>query len=210
VHVDRVESARELLGDLEEVAALAIDVPIGLPDAGPRACDAAARRELGRPRSSSVFPAPVRPALAAASRQQASEITRAVDGRGVGAQAFGIWPKIREVDAILSRAPGLQRRVREVHPELAFQMLNSGRPLRHSKHDSKGLRTRIKLVDACFGPGTFAGTRESLARGAGADDDVLDALACLWSAGRIARGQLEVLPADPPLDRCGLRMEICY
>ena len=114
------------------------------------------------------------------------------------------------MDAILSRSPRLQDRVREVHPELVFQALNRGQPLRHSKHESRGRRTRIRLVDACFGAGTFTQARAGLARSAASDDDVLDALACLWSAGRIMAGRLCVLPEAPPRDSRGLRMEICY
>ena len=37
-----------------------VDAPIGLSEAGQRRCDLAARKILGRPRASSVFPAPVR------------------------------------------------------------------------------------------------------------------------------------------------------
>src|SRR6478672_10250511 len=47
-------------------AATAVDAPIGLPEAGPRDCDLAARRLLGV-RGVSVFPAPVRAVLAATS-----------------------------------------------------------------------------------------------------------------------------------------------
>jgi predicted RNase H-like nuclease len=36
---------------------IAIDIPIGLPEKGARSCDREARRLLGRPRGSSVFPA---------------------------------------------------------------------------------------------------------------------------------------------------------
>ena len=46
---------------------VAVDIPIGLPDAGPRRCDQLARARLG-PRGSSVFPAPVRAALAEIGR----------------------------------------------------------------------------------------------------------------------------------------------
>jgi predicted RNase H-like nuclease len=41
-----------------------------------------------------------------------------------------------------------------------------------------------------------------------APDDVLDAFAALWSADRIARGEAINLPAIPPRDSVGLRMEI--
>jgi predicted RNase H-like nuclease len=53
---------------------VAVDIPIGLLDAyevGVRVCDRAARSFLGRPRGSSVFPAPVRPVLAATTWEDA-------------------------------------------------------------------------------------------------------------------------------------------
>jgi len=40
-----------------DLALIGIDIPIGLLD-GPRACDAAARKLLGKPRNASVFAAP--------------------------------------------------------------------------------------------------------------------------------------------------------
>ena len=62
---------------------IAIDIPIGLTDAGPRTIDVLTRRMLGA-RRSSVFPSPIRPVLYAANREQASRVGRATDGRGVG------------------------------------------------------------------------------------------------------------------------------
>jgi len=55
----------------DDLAVLAIDIPIGLLD-GPRACDKAARKLLGQPRGSSVFPALSRPALGAQTYPEAS------------------------------------------------------------------------------------------------------------------------------------------
>jgi predicted RNase H-like nuclease len=45
--------------ELERATLIGVDIPIGLPGKGSRACDLEARRRLGRPRGSSVFPAPV-------------------------------------------------------------------------------------------------------------------------------------------------------
>ena len=39
-------------------------------------------------------------------------------------------------------------------------------------------------------------------------DDILDALVALWTAERIARGSAISIPAQPPLDAYGLRMEM--
>ena len=41
-------------------------------------------------------------------------------------------------------------------------------------------------------------------------DDVYDACAAAWTAGRIASRTAERLPPDPDLDSTGLRMEIVY
>jgi predicted RNase H-like nuclease len=41
-----------------------------------------------------------------------------------------------------------------------------------------------------------------------AEDDILDACACAWSAARIARGEHISLPAEPEFDARGLRMQI--
>ena len=41
-------------------------------------------------------------------------------------------------------------------------------------------------------------------------DDVLDAFAALWTAGRIARGEASTLPISPLRDSQDLPMEIVY
>jgi predicted RNase H-like nuclease len=202
-------TARELLAARPVPCVLGIDIPIGLPDSGARACDREARARLGRPRASSVFPAPIRPALAAPSREEAARITQLCDGRRVGCQAWGLWPRIREIDAALRAEPGLRGIVREVHPELSFWAWNGARPMEHSKKTRAGRAERAELVETHFGP-VFAEIRASLAGRDASDDDILDALAALWTAERIASGDAETLPPDPPRDAAGLRMEIVY
>jgi hypothetical protein len=70
-----VESIAEYLPGNPIPTVMAIDVPTGLPESGPRACYQATRARLG-PRRSSVFPAPIRAVLAARSQQEASVIGR--------------------------------------------------------------------------------------------------------------------------------------
>ena len=188
------------------------DIPIGLAEDGAgRACDGKARSLLRAPRASSVFTAPVRSALAAASRAEASEITaRCCDGRRVAAQAFGIYAKVREVDALLESRPALRGRIREVHPEICFWAWNGGAPMQHSKKTPAGERERRDLVAGHFGEHALATVREQLAPRRAPIDDVLDAFATLWTAERIALGTARTLPEDPPRDARGLRMEIVY
>jgi predicted RNase H-like nuclease len=73
-------------------ALLAVDIPIGLPDSGPRAADLEARRLLGA-RRSSVFPAPIRPVLRASDYVSAYQIGRRVHGKGLSNQAWGSNPR---------------------------------------------------------------------------------------------------------------------
>src|SRR5215470_11300456 len=81
----------------DDLLCLAIDIPIGLLN-GSRACDKAARKLLGQPRGTSVFEAPCRAALSATTHAAASQINREKTGRGLSQQAFGIIPKIKQVD----------------------------------------------------------------------------------------------------------------
>jgi predicted RNase H-like nuclease len=203
-----VRAAAELARE-PHPAVVALDMPIGLPQAGPRACDREARLVL-RERRSSVFPAPIRPALAARSQAEASEITRRADGRGVAAQAFGIFPKVRELDEALANDPALRAAIHEVHPEVCFWAWNGRRPMPWPKRARVGARERTALAEAWLGAGIVARARAGHTRHALAEDDILDAIAALWTAQRIAHGTAQTLPARPPRDASGLPMQIVF
>src|SRR5207245_2674687 len=91
-------TARDLFYDKPIPEIIALDVPIGLPESHARTCDTEARRLLGR-RASSVFPAPIRPVLAATDYAQACQIRFEIEGKKLSRQSFAILPKICEVDA---------------------------------------------------------------------------------------------------------------
>lgn len=198
--------AAELIDARPRAQVTAIDIPIGLPDSGPRACDRAARQLLGPGRGSSVFPAPLRPMLAAASYAEACRVGFALAGKRLSVQAWNIVPKIREVDAVLRAEPRLQRRVREVHPELSFQIL-ARRPLAHGKKTAAGQAERLALLRPIYGARVEQALADRRALGSAADD-VLDAFAALWTAERLAANTALTLPATPVRDAHGLRMEI--
>ncbi|MFO1089045.1 MAG: DUF429 domain-containing protein [Hyphomicrobiales bacterium] len=212
------EPEARLLDTFAEVLALdadvvAVDMPIGLPDRLDRAgrrCEAEVRALIGE-RRSSVFAIPARPAVEAADYGESCRLAmlHSDPPRKVAKQAFMLFPKIREIDALMSTE--LQERVLEVHPELIFYAMNGNQPLSLPKKvkgrpfdDGLALRRRLlagagfpidrlKLVDR--------------ARKAGADD-ILDACAAAWSARRIRDGEHVRLPATPQRDGKGLRMEI--
>lgn len=189
---------------------LGVDVPIGLlakAVPGGRECDVAARRLLGRLRASSVFTPPTRRALKASSYREAVRLNRSTSPHrlGISLQTFGIFPKLREVDRLISRSR--QERILEVHPELCFYQMNGGKPLEVRKKEAAGLRRRIRLLENAWRRKLSAlldGPRPS---GIGRDD-ILDAMAACWTAERILRRKEIRLPAAPPRDARGLRMEI--
>jgi predicted RNase H-like nuclease len=193
------------LGELRSPRVIAIDIPIGLPEAGGRRCDLEARAVLGA-RRSSIFPAPIRPMLDAATRAEAAGIGRAVDGRSISAQAWAIVPKIREIDAVLRADRTLRRIVAEVHPEVIFFEMSPGAPLA-SKKSPIGAAQRVALLVREFGASVTTVVSEAK-RLRCASDDIVDAIACLWTASRIANGTARTRPGDPPRDACGLPMRI--
>jgi predicted RNase H-like nuclease len=198
-----------------DLAMIAIDIPIGIPEiagAGGRSCDAALRRMLGA-RQSSVFTIPARAALAEDDYGRASDVAFAYSqpARRVSRQCFHLFPKIREVDALMT--PALQARLVECHPEGAFWAMNGRRPLTEPKKVKSqpfpaGLALRhLLLARSGFAPAFLAGQRFSKAQAG--EDDFLDACACAWTARRVLRGEALRFPEDaPPTDPKGLRMEI--
>jgi predicted RNase H-like nuclease len=206
----------EIVSDLEPVfargergqALIAIDMPIGLGDRTPRACDLEARRLLGRPRASSVFPAPCRAALAATTYRRACGLSRRALGVALSLECFNILPKIRQVDALMT--PARQAFVREVHPELVFAVLSGrGHGLAEPKRTPEGERVRRRLLRPAAPRFDPVAVRRQLGVSRVARDDVIDAVACVVAASRIAGGKALVLPDGTVAhDARGLRMEI--
>ena len=206
---ERVERLDELFREAAQGrVTVAIDLPIGLPESGPRACDAAARRRLGAPRASSVFAPPCRAALHTDGFAAAGSANRKACGRGLTRQSFELFPRLRQADALLT--PALQQHVREAHPELTFAVLaGGGGGLRFPKATAAGRKERLALLRPLLGPLDLLAPRRELGREAVRPDDLLDAAACLVTAHRLRHGRALVLPeGEPERDARGLRMEI--
>lgn len=199
----------DLLSTAPQGAIIAIDIPIGLLDAGTRLCDQAARQILSPRRHNSVFSAPLRPVLAAKSHVEASTIRRVLEHKGMSVQAFAITSKVREVDAALAESAERAGMVYEVHPEVSFAAMNAGVPLQFAKKKQEGRRERLALLQQCFGSEAERLQLER-PRSSVEADDVLDALAALWSARRIQIGQGRSLPEVAEVDNSGRRMAIFY
>lgn len=194
----------EVLRATPQPTVIAIDIPIGLldrPQRGGRVCDQEARRLLGR-RASSVFSPPSRQALKA---RHYSEVRR----QGLSRQAFGILPKIREVDRLMTSQ--LQGRVYEAHPELAFRAL-AEHPMRYNKKTTQGRRERLSVLQHSWPKlaGILRKAFKELPGAQASPDDLLDAAALALAARRLAQKRAVRIPPRPPKDRKGLRMEMWY
>lgn len=201
-------SSEQLFSQQPRPAVLCIDIPIGLPDQGAQVCDTEARVFIGA-RRSSVFPAPLRPMLAASTYEKACEIGLANGGKKISKQAWAIVPKVREVDTALRGRSATTPAVREVHPEVCFAGW-AGAPMQYPKKSAEGKWERLRLVTVHFGGGAYEAVRQRHPGREVADDDILDAFAALWTAERVLAGTERTLPTAPPADRCGLPMEIVY
>ena len=151
-------------------------------------------------RRSSVFPAPARAVLGAASYEEALARSRAVTGRGLSRQTFGILPKIAEVDRLMT--PERQSHLFEVHPEVCFSVL-SGHPMSRHKATPEGHAERLAALRHLF-----PDVDRALARRPGyvQPDDILDAYVAAWTARRFLDRTHLRLGGDR--DRRGLQMEI--
>ena len=207
-------SASELWRLCDDAEAIYIDIPIGLPSATlpTRACDAEARKKLGSPRSSSVFPPPCRAALYGEDYEVGSAINFQVLGRKLPRQSWGIAAKMREVDELMRRDPKARRRIRELHPEVSFWALAGGRAMLNNKKSADGFEERMVVLEDAY-----PGSREIVDRALGqslpkgtARDDIVDALVAAVTAELSKSSPARLPSSGPEFDTEGLTMEMVY
>ena len=152
------------LADAVGAAAVALDVPIGLPDSGRRPCDEEAYARLGA-RRSSVFMTPPRHVLEHLSYGEA----RAAYPR-LTAQSYALLGRVRDVDEVLEAAgPDIHKRVFECHPEVVFHRLTGDELAR--KRSASGVFARLRALSDVRLTGVERAPDEAQL------DDALDALA---------------------------------
>jgi predicted RNase H-like nuclease/uncharacterized protein YutE (UPF0331/DUF86 family) len=202
----------ELVQEVSEPARIFVDIPIGLPnDHSERECDLAARRKLGEPRRRSVFRAPARAVLQAVDYEDAKHRSRAVTGKDLSAQTFGIVPKCSEVDRLLRGNTKARKIIREVHPEVCFWALAGRRPMKHNKGKPEGFRERVAVLKQLrpAAEQEIEGMLSQFARKDVARDDAVDAMVAALTASAETTA-LRTLPPEPPRDSVGLPMEMVF
>lgn len=185
----------------EDVRSILVDIPIGLPDSGGRACDVEARKRLAG-RGSTVFPVPAREVVEAETYERAKELNEG----SLGSQSWWLFPRIREVDVFLQIYRDARDEVYESHPEICFAEL-TGSSL-EPKTSEEGRRERLialaessvlhdEVTDVVHAreDGTAWHDRISKRR----LDDVIDAAVLAHTAGRLGLGLRSEDAAYPAL-----------
>ncbi len=198
-----------------------IDMPIGLASeqCKIRACEKETRSMLNN-RKSSVFSVPCREAVHLASLEEpgcaenykeAKETNLGILDRSISIQSWCISRKIKEVDMLLDENLMLRFRIRESHPEIAFQHLNGGEAMADNKKTKSGIKQRMDVLmrfekssQQLYNDALKAKERKEVAR-----DDIIDAL-CLALTLKLSKGNLQTLPENPDLDEARITMAIHY
>ena len=189
--------------------AVLIDIPIGLPEniteniARP---DCAARHQLSDGRKSSIFPVPCRQAINIDNYAGASEKNRQILGKKLTSQSFAFSKTIRQVDDFLATHHTWRNRLMESHPEVAFQILNGGNGLCHSKHTNEGIAERIAVLRVYGVDPLPLFTGFALKQ----YPDVLDALCLAVSAQLGCRNSFRTIPETPSNDSRGIKMQMVF
>ena len=142
---------------------------------------------------------------------RSSDINFHITNKRLPLQTLNIIPKIREVDAFLCEHRPTGQVIREIHPEICFWALSTGRPMQYSKKKQEGFFEREKMLRSVY-PKTEAIINEALTaytRSEVAKDDIIDALAVAVTA-QIGFNRFLTVPEIPPVDSMGLRMEMVY
>lgn len=208
-------------GKNEDVKSILVDIPIGLPESGIRACDEEAMNLL-RNRRSTIFSIPSRDVVETDDYWTA----RDENGGSLGSQSWWLFPRIREVDVFLQENEKAREKVYEGHPEICFRKLQQndlasktsevGREQRLSlleQHDPR-LHEKVRDLVDCRSPNSEWHHRISK----GKIDDVVDAAVLALTARVLDLGPRSTgnnypsfpfgeAESDP---RLGIEMQIIY
>lgn len=204
------ETLEEMREEIGHSTLTLIDMPMGLKSQGEgeRRCDIEARKFLKR-RKMSIFPVPCRQAVYSGSYIEANEVNRRVLGKGLSKQSYNLFPKIIEVDKLISRDRDILRRIAEGHPEISFARIK-GEEMAHNKRSEEGFRERLRVIEDLL-PGTTSSVESFLSRyrrSVVARDDILDAIILALAAKVSQREGHLIVPEEAPVDSHGIPMKI--
>ena len=172
---------------------IGIDMPVVLSDFIPREADQLARKLLSK-KASSVFTAPTPEMLEQPNYERASYVSKRLFGKSMSLQSWYLFPKIKDVQTIIHDT---HINLYEIHPELSFRAMNHEEVILESKKSKEGFEIRNNLLRRHFESFDFESIRNLYPRKDVMDNDILDAMAVLWSARRIKANEASFLPKIP-------------
>lgn len=209
LRIRRLSSIADINNYYSNADAVLIDIPVGLPENAAENMvrpDREARDYLPAGRKSTIFPVPCRQAINAENYAEASSKNERILGKKLTRQSHAFSKMIHQVEGFLEANIGWKNRLLESHPEVAFQALNGGNGLQHSKHTAEGLQERIAILRS-YGidpVSLFAGFTPKQY------EDILDAV-CLAVSGKLGcENGFHTFPETPAYDSCGLKMQITF
>ena len=176
-------------------ATVGIDIPLQIHDKGFRKADSEARALL-KSRASSIFSAPAKKTLLAKTYKDACEVNFSVCGKKISKQTWFLFKKIKEARSLFCKKENYLK-LYEVHPELSFMAMNNMKVLEYGKKTIEGFNFRYRLLKQVFPLFDFREIRAKFKKKDVADDDILDAVAVLWSTQKIIDKIASYVPKDP-------------
>ncbi|UVE51968.1 DUF429 domain-containing protein (plasmid) [Haloferax larsenii] len=126
-------------GERADIQSILVDIPIGLPESGTRACDNAAKEFLSS-RSSTVFTIPPRNVV----ETDDYETARKCNDNSLGSQSWWLFPRILEVDVFLQENAAARNKIYESHPEICYASMSEGKISPRS--DVDGIVDRVEIL----------------------------------------------------------------
>ena len=186
----------DIINDItKKSAVVGIDIPLELHEKETRMAEKEARALLGR-RASTIFSPPSIKTLNAKTYEEACRINYNQEGKKISKQTWFILNKIKEARKIyLDKVSN--KKLFEIHPELSFMAMNRMQVLIDSKKTIEGRKKRLKLINGYYPSFSFDDVREKFSSKDVADDDILDAIAVLWSTQKIIDNIASYVPKKP-------------
>ena len=172
-----------------------IDIPLAVHEKGFRMADAEARTLL-KSRASTIFSPPAKETLLSKNYTEACEINESICGKKISKQSWFLFSKIKEARTIFCQEKK-KLKLYEVHPELSFMAMNDMKVIELGKKTHEGFKLRYKLLKKFFPKFDFEKIRANFKKGDVANDDILDAIAVLWSTQKIIANMASYVPKKP-------------
>lgn len=128
-------------GRSDSVGSILVDIPIGLPSSGSRACDEEAKDRL-ESLGNTVFTIPMRDVVESDQYEKARERNNG----SLGCQSWWLFPRIQEVDVFLQQFEDATEKFYESHPEVCFAEFRADRF--SGKKTPEGRRERLEILEA--------------------------------------------------------------